>query len=155
MSTLFKKLNLKDQRRIVVLDAPESFAVETDALTGVEVLRAPPASGAVGFALAFAIRQQEVEAAVAALLPRLEDDAVLWFAYPKATSKRYRCDFNRDTGWAALGAAGYEGVRMVAIDVDWSALRFRRAEHIKTLRRDASRALSAQGKRRTSPRAAD
>jgi hypothetical protein len=44
---------------------------------------------------------------------------------------------------------------MVAIDADWSALRFRRAERIKSMRRDASRALSAQGKRRTAPRAAD
>jgi hypothetical protein len=77
MSAVFKKLNLKDQRRIVVLDAPESFAVETDALAGVEVLRAPPVTGTVDFALAFAIRQHEVDAAVAALLPRLEDDAVL------------------------------------------------------------------------------
>ncbi len=37
---------------------------------------------------------------------------------------------------------------MVAIDEDWSALRFRRAEFIKTMKRDPSRAGSGQGKAR-------
>ena len=53
-------------------------------------------------------------------------------AYPKGTSKRYTCEFHRDNGWAALEAAGFEGVRMVAIDEDWSALRFRRKEFVKS-----------------------
>jgi hypothetical protein len=34
-----------------------------------------------------------------------------------------------------LGAAGFEPVRMVAVDEDWSALRFRRVGFIKTLTR--------------------
>jgi hypothetical protein len=37
---------------------------------------------------------------------------------------------------------------MVAIDEDWSALRFRRAEFIKTLTRDPGHAMSAAGRRR-------
>jgi len=55
----------------------------------------------------------------------------LWFAYPQGTSKRYTCEFNRDTGWSALRSAGFDTVRQVAIDEDWSALRFRRVEYIK------------------------
>jgi hypothetical protein len=35
---------------------------------------------------------------------------------------------------------------MVAIDEDWSALRFRRAEYIKTMTRDEKRAMSTPGK---------
>jgi hypothetical protein len=58
------------------------------------------------------------------------------------------CDFNRDTGWAALGAAGFEPVRMVAIDEDWSAVRFRRADFINTLTRDKVHTLSALGRKR-------
>jgi hypothetical protein len=60
-------------------------------------------------------------------------DAILWMAYPKGTSKRYECEFNRDNGWDVLGRAGFEGVRQVAIDEDWSALRFRRVEFSKSL----------------------
>ena len=44
----------------------------------------------------------------------------------------------------AVGAHGFEPVRMVAIDEDWSALRFRRVEHIKTMTR--SFALTEAGK---------
>jgi hypothetical protein len=58
------------------------------------------------------------------------------------------CEFNRDTGWAALGAAGFEGVRMVAIDEDWSALRFRRVEFIQTMTRDKKRAMTKRGKKK-------
>ena len=39
---------------------------------------------------------------------------------------------------------GFEPVRQVAIDEDWSALRFRRAEHIKTMTR--SFAMTTTGK---------
>jgi hypothetical protein len=37
---------------------------------------------------------------------------------------------------------------MVAIDEDWSALRFRRTEYIKSLTRDESRVASPAGKAR-------
>lgn len=149
MSDLFRKLNLGATDRIVVLDAPAGFEAELARLDGVTVLRAAPTSGEVAFALAFVTRLAQVEAATAALGPRMPGDPVFWFAYPKATSKRHRCEFNRDTGWASLGAAGFEAVRQVAIDEDWSALRFRRVEQIKTLRRAPQRAVSAAGKART------
>jgi hypothetical protein len=42
---------------------------------------------------------------------------------------------NRDTGWDVLRRAGFDTVRLVAIDADWSALRFRRKEHIGCARR--------------------
>lgn len=149
MSDLFRKLNLGAIARIVVLGAPAGFEPELARLDGVVVQRSVPRSGDIAFALAFATTLAQVDSATAALAPRMPGDPVLWMAYPKATSKRLRCEFNRDTGWAALGEAGFEGVRQVAIDADWSALRFRRVEFVKSLRRDPSRALSAQGKART------
>ena len=148
MTPLFNKLNLKGQKEIVVLDAPDSFERELDALDGVTVHRDASALERVEFALAFVITNAQLAAAADAILPRALGDAVVWFAYPKGTSKRYRCEFNRDTGWAPMGAAGFEGVRMVAIDEDWSALRFRRVEHIKSMKRDASRAATEQGRAR-------
>lgn len=157
MTPLFTKLNLKDQVTMVVLDAPVSFEPELAALSGVTIHRAVPARGGVAFALAFVQTLAAVAHVARELVPRLEGDAVLWCAYPKGSSKRYTCEFNRDTGWQALGDAGFEPVRAVAIDEDWSGLRFRRVENIGSLRRDPSRALSATGKARTttarSPRA--
>jgi hypothetical protein len=67
-------------------------------------------------------------------------DPLLWLAYPKQSSRRYRCTFHRDTGWEALGEVGFEAVLQVAINDDWNALRFRRP---------ALHALSQAGKTRT------
>ena len=85
--------------------------------------------------LAFVTTQVQVDTLARDVAQATSGDAVVWFAYPKQSSKRYRCDFNRDTGWAALGTAGFEPVRQVAVDEDWSALRFRRVEFIKKLTR--------------------
>ncbi len=148
MTAIFKKLNLKDQKEILVLQAPESFEPELAALENVSVLRTLDEGPQVAFTLAFVTKLAEIERAAEALAKKAPGDAVVWFAYPKGTSKKYRCEFNRDTGWEALGRAGFEPVRQVAIDEDWSALRFRRAEFIKTLTRDASWAMSEEGKKK-------
>ena len=148
MTPLFNKLNFKGQREIVVLNAPENFERELDALEGVTVHRDATTLDHVDFAIAFVITNAQLAAAADAILPRAQGDAVVWFAYPKGTSKRYKCEFNRDSGWAPLGAAGFEGVRQVAIDEDWSALRFRRAAFIKTMIRDEKRAMTEHGKAR-------
>lgn len=148
MSPLFKKLNLKEQRVVHVLDAPREFEPELARLAGMEIRRSLRAGETTAFALGFARSQAELDAVSRVLIRAAGADCVLWVAYPKATSKRYRCDFNRDSGWRVLGAAGYEPVRQVAIDADWSALRFRKLERIKAFTRRAENALSSAGKRR-------
>jgi len=131
MSSVFEKLNLKQQREILVVNAPPSFEQELLALKSVTVLRDPKKAKAIHFALAFATMQAEVDTLSQVLASKAEGDALLWFAYPKSTSKRYECEFNRDTGWNAMRSTGFDTVRQVAIDEDWSALRFRRVEYIK------------------------
>ena len=148
MNPIFKKLNLKEQKVILVLRAPESFEPELESLEGVSVLESLDEGQQVAFMLAFVTKLAEIEQVAAALAKKAPGDALVWFAYPKGTSKKYKCEFNRDTGWEALGKAGFEPVRQVAIDEDWSALRFRRAEYIKTLTRDASWAMSEEGKKK-------
>ena len=137
MASVFEKLNLKDQREILVVNAPESFEAELASLKSVVIQRDPQKLETVGFALVFATQQAEVDAMTATLISKTKGDALLWFAYPKGTSRNYRCEFNRDNGWDALRKAGFESVRMVAIDEDWSALRFRRIEFMKTHARGA------------------
>lgn len=148
MAGVFDKLQLKDQKEIVVLNAPKSFEPEMEKLKGITVHRAVPGAKEVRFLLAFVMTQPEVDAVVKTIAARATGDAVVWFAYPKASSKRYTSTINRDSGWDSLGAVGFEGVRMIAIDEDWTAVRFRRADFIKTMRRDAKRAMSAVGKAR-------
>lgn len=131
MPTTFEKLNLKDHENIVILNAPESFEPEIASLDGVMVLRKVKAKMEIHFLLAFVKMQDEVDAIAAQVIPLAKGDAIVWFAYPKGTSKKYKCDFNRDTGWDVLKQAGWDTVRAVAIDEDWSGLRFRRIEYVK------------------------
>jgi len=144
LSELFRKLNLGTRTVVHVLEAPESFESELRDLVGVEVRRDP--SPGSEFLLAFAISRREVDDLSRRMAKAAAEDAVLWVAYPKGSSKRYKCEFNRDDGWDVLGKAGYEPVRMVSIDEDWSALRFRRAERIGKMTR--TRAISPTGKER-------
>jgi hypothetical protein len=131
LTPLFKKLNLGEHREIVVFDAPDSFESELEQLNGVKIARDPSKPKSVKFALAFATTQAQLDRSSKMLAAAAEGDAVLWFVYPKGTSKRYRCEFNRDSGWGVIRDAGFDSVRMVAIDDDWSALRFRRLEFVK------------------------
>lgn len=132
MAFVFDKLNLKDQSEILIVNAPASFEPEIDHLNGVSVLRNSTDAKLLHFSLAFVTRQVDLNNLAKKLCPKAEGDAVLWFAYPKGTSKKYKCDFNRDTGWDFVRAAGFDSVRQVSIDEDWSALRFRRVEFIKS-----------------------
>ena len=150
MSPIFAKLNLKSETEILVVNAPASFEPEVASLAGVKILRSPAQLKVLRFALAFVTKKTELDTLSALLSAKAEGDAILWFAYPKQSSKRYKCEFHRDSGWNTLGQAGYETVRMVAIDEDWSALRFRKAEYIKSLSRQPSRASFSAGKKRAS-----
>jgi hypothetical protein len=152
MTPLFTKLNLKQQTEILILNAPDSLETELDALEGVTIERDLEDVEEIQFCLAFVTQQEEVNQIAREIAAKLQGDAVVWFAYPKGSSKNYRCDFNRDTGWGILGELGLEGVRQVAIDADWSALRFRRVEFIKTMSRDQKRAMTAEGKAKTTDR---
>jgi hypothetical protein len=132
MATTFEKLNLKDQQQIVVLNAPQSFAPELAKLPVKTLHHSITSVPDIDFFLAFVTRKSEVDALASQIEKRAKGDAIIWFAYPKGTSKKYKCDFNRDNGWDALNALGFETVRAVAIDEDWSALRLRRSEFVKS-----------------------
>jgi hypothetical protein len=148
MASTFDKLNLKDRKQILVLKSPASFEPELKALRGITIQRDLQSAGNVEFSLAFVTKQKEVDELGKAIGKMAQGDAVVWFAYPKGSSKKYKSEINRDSGWKILGDAGFEPVRMVAIDEDWSAVRFRRAEFIKTLTRGKEHRMSAQGKAR-------
>lgn len=131
MATLFEKLNLGGRQQIVVLNAPKSFEPELARLPAITIHHHLDSVPQVDFWLAFVTQKSEVDKLGPQIAKRTAGDAIVWFAYPKGTSKKYKCDFNRDTGWDALNAKGFETVRSVAIDEDWTALRFRRSEFVK------------------------
>jgi hypothetical protein len=147
MNPIFKKLNYKDQKELHIVNPPDSFKKEADAMLSLAVVKnSITNSKNVSFFLAFVTKQKEVDEWSKKIAAVLSEDGLLWLAYPKGTSKKYKCDFNRDTGWDVLGKLGFEPVRMVAIDEDWSALRFRKPENIKKMVR--SFAMTELGKKK-------
>ena len=148
LKQLIKKLNYKDPKMVFMYQLPQELqplAAEWSLQCDITNEWATVGEG-LEFALFFVTQLAEIEAIAEALEGKMLGDTVLWFVYPKGTSKKYRCDFNRDTGWQALSNLGIEPVRMVAVNEDWSALRFRKVAFIKTLQRNEKMILSIAGK---------
>jgi hypothetical protein len=101
----------------------------------------------VDFSLSFVTKQKEVDALAITVGRKAAGDAIVWIAYPKKSSKKYACEFNRDSGWPSMGEAGFEPGRMVAIDEE---LRFRRAEFIENITRPEEYRYSGHAKKASS-----
>ena len=133
MQTLLEKLNYKGQKRIVVFNAEKNFKLAPlreikDIQIDSEIdLRYP-----YDFMIIFVRKSREVEEITPVALHNLAVDGILWFCYPKKTSKKYSSDINRDNGWKALNDLEFYGIRLVTIDEDWSAMRFRNIKYIKS-----------------------
>jgi hypothetical protein len=150
MTPLFKKLNYKEHTSIVVINSPKGFEVELSAMAEhATVITNLKKVSTTNFAMCFVSTQAAIDNFIDAIYEKLEGDAIIWLCYPKMSSKNYTCDFNRDTGWASLGKYELEPVRQVAIDADYSALRFRKVAFIKTITRRESYALTTDAKKRT------
>lgn len=131
MTPLFNKMNLGDIREIIVANIPKSFEPELKALADTVILRDAKPASQIQFGLAFVQTLQDVKDIARNWIPKASTDPVIWLAYPKGSSKTMKCEFNRDTGWASIMDLGFDTVRIISIDSDWSALRFRRIEFIK------------------------
>lgn len=141
---------------MLILNAPDSFQkVLADLSPDTQLSQQLEKEKAFDFILAFVRYEEEINHLSPLFNAVLPGDGLLWFAYPKATSKKYSCNFNRDSGWTMLGSFGFEPVRQVAIDEDWSALRFRRVEYIKKMSRQKTMAISEAGKKKTHGKSTD
>ena len=148
---LFKKLNYKKQESILALNYPDSFEKDLQSMekNAIVYRNLQDASDVLEFVIAFGKTQKEVAELTRGIGPRLSEDAVFWFSYPKQSSKKYTCEFNRDTGWEVMAEFDLEPVRQVAIDADWSALRFRNVDKIAKITRREGFALTQKGTERT------
>ena len=133
MKTLLEKLNYKGNDRIAVLNSEESFtAALLMEFSNLVIDREIDPRFPYDFILIFVRNQAEVETFTPVALHNLLCDGILWFCYPKKSSKYFSADIDRDHGWKRLNDAGFHGIRMVSIDNDWSALRFRNIKFIKS-----------------------
>jgi hypothetical protein len=133
MKKLVEKLNYKGQERIAVINAEEGFYLLLSGELGeVKIDREIDPRFPYDFVIMFVRNESEIEHLTPIALHNLLADGVLWFCYPKKTSKKYSSEIDRDHGWKPLNDSGFHGIRMVAVDDDWSALRFRYIRYIKS-----------------------
>ena len=133
MKNLVGKLNYKGEERIAIINAEEKFnALFSNELMNVIIDKEIDPRFPYSFILVFVKLVAEVELYTPMTLHNLIADGVLWFCYPKKTSKEYSSDLDRDHGWKTLNDSGFHGIRIVAIDENWSAMRFRNVRYIKS-----------------------
>jgi hypothetical protein len=128
VATLAAKLQLHDGQRLHVIGVPAELA---DALAEL--------GGASEGIIVFARTSDDVRRHADTLAAAAADATGLaWAAYPKRSSG-IDTDLTRDRGWETLHALGLRPVRQIALDDTWSALRFRRSEHVSGTSRSTSR----------------
>ena len=134
MKSLLTKLNYKGQKIISVINAEESFIRSISSeLKDVIIYQEIDPRYPYEFIILFVTKVSELEFLAPMALHNLMADGVLLFCYPKKTSKKYTTDIYRDHGWKILNDSRLYGVRMVTINADWSALRFRNIKYIKSV----------------------
>jgi hypothetical protein len=132
MQTLLEKLNYKGQKRIAVINAEKNFKLAPlNELKDIQIDSEIDPRYPYDFMIIFVRKVTEVKEIVPVALHNLALDGVLWFCYPKKSSKKHSSDIDRDHGWKVLNDLEFFGIRLVTIDDDWSAMRFRNIKYIK------------------------
>ena len=125
--TLLEKLQLKEERNLLIQGLPSSIEKQFIKLNFSKSVTPLLIKRKIDFALVFAVNQKQLAGILLDVIPALQEDAKLWIAYPKLTSK-IASDLSRDKNWDFVSDYGFEAVRMVALDNVWSAGRFKKPD---------------------------
>lgn len=143
MNAVLKKLGLKDQDPILIINAPDEYK---EIMSTIEATIHSSPDVKYKFVQIFAKSMEEACKIVPFAIEALEEDGYIWLCYPKGTSKKYKSDINRDKSWEVFAPFEFEPVSLVAIDADWSALRFKPVDKISVMKRKT--ASTEKGKER-------
>ncbi len=125
LNTLHKKLKLKPNQTIAVINKPKDFEQTVMPLPeGSKVLRTYSSKCDVVFW--FVKSAAEVEAGQQEVLSALSNSNVIWIAYPKASSG-LQTDLNSDKGWEPLMAKpDISFIAYIAFNEVWSTFCIRK-----------------------------
>jgi hypothetical protein len=132
-SVLAKKLLIRPGQRILLLGAPAHYqALLLPLPEGASAAAAgdDEAAGEGGYdAVHLFVRDRgDLDRRTPAALAAAGRNGLLWIAYPKGGAKA-GTDLHRDSLRSGVESAhGWTAVTQVALDADWSALRFRPAD---------------------------
>ncbi len=132
LQTLLEKLQLKDERNLLIQGLPSTIEKQFAKLAFSKNLSPLLKIRKIDFALVFAVNEQQLGNIIREVLPALQPDAKLWVAYPKIGSK-IATTLNRDCSWECIIGEGYETVRQIGIDHVWTAVRFKKTDPVAVL----------------------
>jgi hypothetical protein len=127
MQSMLEKLNLKDEKNVLIQGLPSSIEKQFAKLSYAKNVTPLLKSRKIDFALVFAIHQNQMCAILNDVFPALHGESKLWIAYPKATSK-IASDLNRDCNWRVLQDHDYETGEQIVLDHVWSAICFKKLD---------------------------
>ncbi len=133
MEDILRKLNLKDQKRIVVLNADKSYLKKLkksapDLQIDTEIDPRFPYE----IMLIFVKDLHEVNEITPSVIHNLVCNGIIWFAYPRTGDSKNGSDLDRKHGWEILLKRGFDSIRHVNIDEKWAAVKFKNAKYIKS-----------------------
>lgn len=131
--TLFEKLQLKNERNLLVQGLPSTIEKQFVKLSFAKNVTPLLRMRKIDFALIFALNQKQLNDILKEVFPALHTDAKLWIAFPKSASKIVS-DLNRCCTWDYLRTEGFESMEEVVLDYVWSALQFKRVEVVKSVK---------------------
>lgn len=127
--TILDKLNLKNEKNILIQGLPSSIEKQFAKLSFAKNLTPLLKTRKIDFALVFTVSENQMNGILADILPALKAESQLWIAHPKPTSK-ISTDLNRESSWSKLGDLGFETTELVSLDHVWQAFNFRKAEEV-------------------------
>ena len=127
MQSMIEKLNLKDEKNVLIQGLPSSIEKQFAKLPYAKNVTPLLKSRKIDFALLFAIHQHQMCTILSDVFPALHTESKLWIAYPKATSK-IASDLNRDCNWQILSDHDYEIELEVSLDHMWTAVCFKKMD---------------------------
>ena len=130
--TLLEKLQLKDEKNLLIQGLPSAIEKQFVKLAFAKNLTPLLKSRKIDFALVFAVNEQQLGGIVREVLPALQPDGKFWVAYPKIGSK-IATTLNRDCSWICITGCGYESVHRVELDHVWTAIRFKKVDTVAEL----------------------
>ena len=121
--TIAQKLLIKAGYSVLFINPPKGYKAALGAMPkDVTTLKEP--TRPADLIQLFVANRKELEAQLPKLAGALKPNGLLWVTYYKGTSKT-KTDINRDTINAYAKTLGWQGIAMISIDDDWSALRLK------------------------------
>ena len=124
--TILEKLMVKAGRRFLLVNPPPGYTARMGSVPEGARLAAEN-DGPADILQVFVDSRAALEAQLPRLKALLAPGGALWVTYYKGGA-RVKTDINRDSINAYAATLGLQGVAMIAVDEDWSALRLKRVD---------------------------